>query len=169
VREQRIDEERSLRVRMRGIGMPRFGGEGVALEPVEQFGAVARDDIELGAVDVAVDEAGQQQPATMIVAHPARIGCFGWTALMRPPSIRIQWSARKRTASASTAPQGGAAAKSSTSPNSADGCAPAAPAVPGKGRAGVCAAGRPASGSAMRHRRRRLRRRPRTLAPELSS
>jgi hypothetical protein len=60
--------------RHRRVGMGALGREGVALQPVQQFGAVAGDDVQLRAVHMGVDEARQQQPAALVIALPARPG-----------------------------------------------------------------------------------------------
>jgi xanthine dehydrogenase small subunit len=60
-----------------GIGVARLGREGVRRQPVEQLAAVAGDDVDLRAVHVGVDEAGQDEPAAVIVALPALPGRLG--------------------------------------------------------------------------------------------
>ena len=57
----------------RAIGMALFGRKGVALQPVEQRAAVARDHVELRAVHMGVDEPRQDQPAAVIDALPAGV------------------------------------------------------------------------------------------------
>ena len=69
VRQQRVEEALGAALRMQRIGQPRLGREGVRVQPVEQLGAVAGDHVELRAVHVRVDEAGQDQPAAVVVLH----------------------------------------------------------------------------------------------------
>ncbi len=83
--EQRIDEARRTRFGHRRVGISLLGGEGIALQPVEQGAAVARDHIELRAVHMGVDEAGQDQPAAVVDALPARVGL----AVHRARRLRI--------------------------------------------------------------------------------
>jgi hypothetical protein len=71
VREQRVEEERRGRLGMRRLGMARLGGKGVRRQPLEQLGAVARDHVELRAVHVGVDEAGQDPAAGVLPPRPA--------------------------------------------------------------------------------------------------
>jgi len=71
VGEQRVEEMRGRLARMQRVAVFGLGGEGVGGEPVEQLGAVARDHVDLRAVDVRVDEAGQHQPAAVVDALPA--------------------------------------------------------------------------------------------------
>ena len=56
------------------LGVAHLGREGVGVQPVEQLGAVAGDDVQLRAVDVGVDEAGQDQAAGVLVALPVVAG-----------------------------------------------------------------------------------------------
>ncbi len=77
VGEQRIEEQRRGRLGVRRVGVARLGREGVRRQPVEQLGAVARDHVELRAVHVGVDEAGQDQPAAVVVALPVFAGRLG--------------------------------------------------------------------------------------------
>ena len=70
MRQQRSGERLGLRTRVGRIGMARLGREGVALEPVEQLGAVRGDHVELHAVHVGVDQARRQQAAAVVLARP---------------------------------------------------------------------------------------------------
>ena len=80
VRQQRLDEQLRADPRALRIGEALLGRKGVRLEPVEQLFAVARDHVELRHVDVGVDEAGQDQPAGVVVALVARVGRIGLRA-----------------------------------------------------------------------------------------
>jgi hypothetical protein len=70
VGQQLVEEELGHLGCMGRIGEGRFRREGVALQPVEELGAVAADDVGLGVVDVGVDEAGHQ-------VAPAVVGAGG--------------------------------------------------------------------------------------------
>jgi hypothetical protein len=80
VGDQRIEKERCGRLGMRNVGVARFGRKGMRRQPVEQLGAVAGDDVDLRAVHVRVDEAGQHEPAAVVVPFPALAGRFGLDA-----------------------------------------------------------------------------------------
>jgi hypothetical protein len=67
VGQQRVEEERGAGRATAGSAGA-LGREGVAVQPVQQLGAVAGDDVELRAVHMGVDEARQQQPAALVVA-----------------------------------------------------------------------------------------------------
>ena len=72
VRQQRVEEQLGPGGGHRRIGVAHLGREGVGLQPVEQLGAVAGDDVELRAVHMGVDEAGHQQPAALVLDRPDR-------------------------------------------------------------------------------------------------
>ena len=80
MRQQRVEEAPGRGLGMRRLAVQRFGRVGVRLEPVEQLGAVAGDHVELRAVHMGVDEAGQHQPAAMVDALPVVAGRLGLEA-----------------------------------------------------------------------------------------
>ena len=77
VREQRVEEVRRGGLGVRRLGVARLGREGVRRQPVEQLAAVARDDVDLRAVHVRVDEARQDQPAAWSWRAQPSPGGFG--------------------------------------------------------------------------------------------
>ena len=97
--EQLVEKERGDRRAMGGIGELLLLDEGVVVQPVEQLRAVGADDARLRIMDMRVDEAGQDEPAGMIVdvRVPRRAG-ENVAAPGRPPrSVRR----RRRTAPSS--------------------------------------------------------------------
>ncbi len=67
-----VKEERRGSLGVGALGELLLLGKGVALEPVQQLGAVARDDIDLGEVRVDVDEAGDHQVPAPVVDDDVR-------------------------------------------------------------------------------------------------
>jgi xanthine dehydrogenase small subunit len=96
---------------------PRLGGKGVRRQPVEQFGAEARDDVDLRAVHVGVDEAGQDEATGVVVARPAlsrRVGLDGDDAGRRRRAASGR--GESEPPAESTSPHAGSPLKSSRSP-----------------------------------------------------
>ncbi len=78
--QQRIEELRRTGLGLRRIGHAHFGREGVGVEPVQQLCAPGADDVELRAVHMAVDEAGQDQLALVVDGAPVGTGRVGLRA-----------------------------------------------------------------------------------------
>jgi hypothetical protein len=68
--EDRLSQAR----RVSGVGEAGFSSEHVAVQPVEQLLGPARDDLDLGKVDVGIDEARHNEMRTMIDHGQSRIG-----------------------------------------------------------------------------------------------
>ncbi len=51
---------------MVGVAEPGFGGERVALQPLQELRAVRRNDVRLRVVDVGIDETGQDQLSAIV-------------------------------------------------------------------------------------------------------
>ena len=77
VRQQRVQKHVGCDLGKHRIGMARLSREGVGVEPVEQLGAPGRDHIDLRAVHMGVDEAWQQQAATVVELQPVVAGRLG--------------------------------------------------------------------------------------------
>ena len=96
VRQQRVEEGLGALPRDDRIGVAQLGREGVGVQPVEQLGAEAGDDVELRAVDVGVDETGQQQAAAVVFGLPlgaggedaGRLGAEDLAVLDQQPVVR---------------------------------------------------------------------------------
>ena len=69
-----VEEQRGHGARVRRVRELLLGDERVFFQPVEQLLAVGADDLRLRIVDVAVDEAGQDQ------ARPGRTPLYGYPA-----------------------------------------------------------------------------------------
>jgi hypothetical protein len=67
VPDEGVEEQRCRGLRVRRLVVAGLGGIGVRRQPVEQLGSVARHDVDLRAVHVRVDEAGQDEAAGVVV------------------------------------------------------------------------------------------------------
>ncbi len=74
VRQQRLQKTLGAQLAQLGVGVARFGREGVALQPVEQRRTEGGDDIELRRVHMGIDEARHHQMAAPVLPRPARVG-----------------------------------------------------------------------------------------------
>ena len=74
MREKQIEEHLRHARRMSAVGEAGFSRELVAVQPVEQLVAPARDDLDLGKMDMRIDEARYDEMRTMIDHRQSRIG-----------------------------------------------------------------------------------------------